>query len=83
MHSTLPPRSRYAHRAPSRPTTSVRTAPAKWLDNKALDGEAWLVWIKNLEGKTGLLWIPPARKILERDGNYVQSPKMPKAPRAV
>jgi hypothetical protein len=52
------------------------------LDKKAstATGYAWLVWIKNLQGKTELLWIPPARKILERDSDYVQAPKMPKAP---
>jgi hypothetical protein len=41
---------------------------------------AWLVWIKNLQGKTESVWIPPVRKILQRDGDYVQAPKMPKAP---
>jgi hypothetical protein len=49
------------------------------LDKKAstATGYAWLVWIKNLQGKRELLWIPPARKILERDSDYVQAPKMP------
>jgi hypothetical protein len=55
------------------------------IDKKAstATGYAWLVWIKTLQGKTELVWIPPVRKVLQRDGDYVQAPKMPKAPRAV
>jgi len=50
------------------------------IDKKAstATGYAWVVWDKTRQGKTELVWIPPCRKALERDGDYVQTPKMPR-----
>ena len=44
------------------------------LDRKAstATGYAWLVWEKARPGSTELVWIPPCRKRLERDGDYVE-----------
>jgi hypothetical protein len=55
------------------------------VDKKAstATGYAWVVWNKKLQGKTELVWIPPTRKILERDGDYAQAPKMPRKEPAV
>jgi hypothetical protein len=38
----------------------------------------WVVWNKNLPGKTELVWIPPTRKALEREEDYVLAPRMPR-----
>jgi hypothetical protein len=42
------------------------------LDGKATTatGYAWLVWEKASSAVPRLMWIPPCRKILERDGDY-------------
>lgn len=42
------------------------------LDRKAstATGYAWLVWEKEYSNRPKLMWIPPCRKILERDGDY-------------
>jgi hypothetical protein len=56
------------------------------IDKKAstATGYAWVVWNKKLQGsKTELVWIPPTRKALERDGDYVQAPNMPRKETAV
>jgi hypothetical protein len=55
------------------------------IDKKAstATGYAWVVWNKKLQGKTELVWIPPTRKALERDGDYVQAPRMPRKEPAV
>jgi hypothetical protein len=49
------------------------------LDKKAstATGYGWLVWEKAKLGGTQLVWIPPCRKFLERDGDYVQMPNTP------
>jgi hypothetical protein len=50
------------------------------VDKKAstATGYAWLVWEKDRLGKgTELVWIPACRKILEREGDYQQAPRMP------
>jgi hypothetical protein len=39
-------------------------------------GYAWLVWEKARSGSE-MFWIPPCRKILEREGDYQQAPRMP------
>ena len=36
-------------------------------------GYCWLVWDKQHKGIPQLVWIPPCRKQLERDGDYVNS----------
>jgi hypothetical protein len=48
------------------------------LDKKAstATGYGWLVWEKTQPGGTKLVWIPPCRKVLERDGDYQQAPRM-------
>jgi hypothetical protein len=33
-------------------------------------GYAWLVWEKEFSQTPRLMWVPPCRKILERDGDY-------------
>ena len=33
-------------------------------------GYAWLVWEKGEKIQSRLMWIPPCRKMLERDGDY-------------
>ena len=42
------------------------------LDSKAstATGYAWLVWEKETGGSPRLMWVPPCRKTLERDGDY-------------
>lgn len=42
------------------------------LDKKAstATGYAWIVWEKNIKDDCRLLWIPPCRKILEKEGDY-------------
>lgn len=42
------------------------------LDKKAstATGYAWFVWRKPLVDQTRLVWIPPCRKLLERDDDY-------------
>ncbi len=49
------------------------------VDKKAstATGYAWLVWEKDRLGKSEVVWIPPCRKTLERDGDYQQAPRMP------
>src|SRR5262249_19635105 len=49
------------------------------VDKKAstATGDAWLVWEKDRLGSGELFWIPPCRKMLERDGDYQQAPRMP------
>jgi len=46
------------------------------LDKKAstATGYCWLVWEKDLQAKSQLVWIPPCRKALERSDDY-QLPK--------
>jgi hypothetical protein len=49
------------------------------VDKKAstATGYAWLVWEKDQTGRScELVWIPPCRKILERDGDYQQAPRI-------
>lgn len=48
------------------------------VDKKAstATGYAWLVWEKDRLGNTEVAWIPPCRKALERDGDYVQAPRV-------
>jgi len=43
------------------------------LDKKAstATGYAWFVWIKNFKEKPQLMWIPPCRKLLEREEDYI------------
>ena len=36
-------------------------------------GYCWLVWDKRILSSPELVWIPPCRKALERDGDYVNS----------
>lgn len=49
------------------------------VDKKAstATGYAWIVWEKTTQSGSSLVWIPPTRKSLERDGDYVQAPVMP------
>jgi hypothetical protein len=50
------------------------------VDKKAstATGYAWLVWQKDMLGRgCELVWIPPCRKALEREGDYQQAPRMP------
>jgi len=48
------------------------------VDKKAstATGYAWLVWEKDNIGMPQLAWIPPSRKSLEREGDYVQAPSV-------
>ena len=48
------------------------------VDKKAstATGYAWVVWEKSNQLDTALVWIPPSRKKLERDDDYVQAPVM-------
>lgn len=34
-------------------------------------GYCWLVWDKRVSGSPELVWIPPCRKLLERNGDYI------------
>ena len=45
------------------------------LDKKAstATGYAWVVWEKGSSGTTQLVWIPPCRKLLERQNDYDQN----------
>jgi hypothetical protein len=49
------------------------------VDQKAstATGYGWLVWENERLAKTRLVWIPPCRKLLERDGDYRQAPHRP------
>jgi hypothetical protein len=50
------------------------------VDKKAstATGYAWLVWEKDRIGHhCELVWIPACRKVLEREGDYQQAPRMP------
>jgi hypothetical protein len=52
------------------------------VDKKAstATGYAWVVWEnseKSSQLGTSLVWVPPTRKSLEREGDYVQAPVMP------
>ena len=40
-------------------------------------GYAWLVWEKERTGRSELVWVPPCRRTLEREHDYLQSPRMP------
>lgn len=46
------------------------------LDKKAstATGYAWLVWEKDHIGSTRLIWIPPCRRDLEKEGDYHMPP---------
>lgn len=46
------------------------------IDKKAstATGYAWVIWEKAENTQTMLAWVPPCRKKLERDGDYVQAP---------
>jgi hypothetical protein len=46
------------------------------LDRRAstATGYAWLVWEKDKNGGTALVWIPPCRKALERHDDYATYP---------
>lgn len=48
------------------------------IDKKAstATGYAWLVWERDRLGNSELVWVPPCRKVLERDGDYQQAPRM-------
>ena len=46
------------------------------LDQKAstATGYAWIVWRNDVEvEQTKMVWIPPCRKVLERDSDYPKS----------
>ncbi|SMD12996.1 hypothetical protein SAMN06295998_1454 [Primorskyibacter flagellatus] len=45
------------------------------LDKKAstATGYSWIVWEKNISPEPRLLWVPPCRKSLERDEDYVEA----------
>lgn len=47
------------------------------VDKKAstATGYAWLVWEKEQLGRSELIWIPPCRKVLERNDDYQQAPR--------
>jgi len=49
------------------------------VDKKAstATGYAWIVWDKSIRQDTALVWIPPSRKRMEREGDYVQAPVKP------
>jgi hypothetical protein len=50
------------------------------IDKKAstATGYSWLVWEKDQLGRGAeLVWIPACRKLLEREGDYQQAPRMP------
>lgn len=44
------------------------------LDKKAstATGYAWIVWEKNISAESRLLWVPPCRRDLEKDEDYVE-----------
>jgi hypothetical protein len=48
------------------------------IDKKAstATGYAWLVWETDRSDGSKLIWVPPCRKALERDGDYQQAPRM-------
>ena len=50
------------------------------VDKKAstATGYAWVVWEKPGNGQTALNWVPPCRKALERDNDYIQNPLLRK-----
>jgi hypothetical protein len=45
-------------------------------------GYAWLVWEMDKRKRSELVWIPPCRKALERDGDYEQAPRMKDYPKS-
>jgi hypothetical protein len=49
------------------------------VDKKAstATGYAWLVWEKERTGRSELVWVPPCRRTLEREHDYLQAPRMP------
>jgi hypothetical protein len=55
------------------------------IDKKAstATGYAWLVWELDQLGRSEVVWIPPCRKLLERDGDYQQAPRMKGPQKAV
>lgn len=48
------------------------------LDAKAstATGYAWLVWEKNVADAPRLMWVPPCRRDLERNGDYGPAPRI-------
>ncbi len=48
------------------------------IDKKAstATGYAWLIWEFDRLGSSELVWVPPCRKALERDGDYEQAPRV-------
>jgi hypothetical protein len=68
----LDPPSRFAQFTERVPMVKGR------IDKKAstATGYAWLVWEKDRLGGSEVVWIPPCRKSLEREGDYQQSPRM-------
>ena len=54
------------------------------LDRRAstATGYAWLVWEKRSSSAPRLVWIPPCRKTLEREGDYDLPPKSCELPKA-
>ena len=48
------------------------------VDKKAstATGYAWLVWEKDCKRPSEVFWIPPCRKILERENDYQQAPRL-------
>ena len=48
------------------------------LDKKAstATGYSWLVWEKSAKRRAQLVWVPPCRKSLERDGDYGPAPAL-------
>lgn len=55
------------------------------VDKKAstATGYAWLVWEKDRLGTSAVVWIPPCRKKLEREGDYQQMPRVRYTPATV
>ena len=64
----------FKHNRPSQVAQFVERVPMVEgrLDRKAstATGYAWLVWEKDRFGSCELVWIPPCRKLLERDEDY-------------
>lgn len=47
------------------------------LDKKAstATGYSWIVWEKSYVGEPKLVWVPPCRKLLEKDNDYDRPPR--------
>jgi hypothetical protein len=69
IFKTTPP-SRFAQFTERVPMVKGR------VDKKAstATGYAWLIWEKEFPKSPELAWIPPCRKLLEREGDYAQAP---------